>query len=63
MSPDTQKSGLARLIHTIKQSLFGKSQDYTKGDLHTCILMLAVPMMLEMSILVFRRGRWKTRRI
>ncbi len=50
MPANAQPTGIARLLRSIKDSLFGKAQDYTSGNLHVCILMLAVPMMLEMAM-------------
>lgn len=41
---------LQRFISLIGQSLRGDEHDYTKGSLRTAILLLAVPMILELSL-------------
>ena len=35
---------------TVKESLAGSQQDYTEGSLGRAVLLLAVPMILEMSM-------------
>ena len=39
-----------RLFKLIKQSLKGEEHDYTQGNVKTAILLLAVPMILELSL-------------
>lgn len=46
----TPRSGLGRLIAFVRSSLSGELHDFTKGNLHRAILLLAIPMMLEMSM-------------
>jgi putative MATE family efflux protein len=41
---------LKRIISLIKQSLNGEQHDYTQGSIKTAIVLLAVPMILELSL-------------
>lgn len=40
----------ANIIALIKQSLNGELQDYTTGSIRRAVILLAIPMMLEMSM-------------
>ncbi len=48
--PETQKLSLSTLFSVIKQSLNGKEVDYTQGSIRRSVILLAIPMMLEMSM-------------
>jgi putative MATE family efflux protein len=39
-----------KVISIIKQSLKGEQHDYTKGNIKTAIVLLAIPMILELSL-------------
>lgn len=41
---------LSKLFSVIKQSLNGQEQDYTTGSIRRAVILLAIPMMLEMSM-------------
>jgi Na+-driven multidrug efflux pump len=41
---------LKKIIILIKQSLNGEQHDYTQGNIKTAIVLLAVPMILELSL-------------
>jgi putative MATE family efflux protein len=41
---------LSNIFSLIKQSLNGELQDYTSGSIRRAVLLLAIPMMLEMSM-------------
>lgn len=41
---------IAQFYAIIKESLRGKEQDYTTGSLRRAVILLAIPMMLEMSM-------------
>lgn len=38
------------LFSTIKQALKGEQRDYTQGDIATAVILLAIPMVLELSL-------------
>ncbi len=40
----------ARFFELVKQSLRGDEHDYTKGNIRTAIVLLAIPMILELSL-------------
>ena len=46
----SNQNKLVRLFKLIKQSLKGEAHDYTQGNVKTAILLLAVPMILELSL-------------
>lgn len=51
MSNQNQHSNkLSHFIHLIGQSLRGVEHDYTKGSLRVAIVLLAIPMILELSL-------------
>lgn len=39
-----------RFFHLLKQSLKGENHDYTQGSVKTAIVLLAIPMILELSL-------------
>ena len=41
---------LSRFISLVKQSLRGEEHDYTQGSIRTAIILLAIPMILELSL-------------
>lgn len=50
MSASFSSSKMARFFTLFINALKGKEQDYTKGSLRVAVLMLAIPMILEMSM-------------
>jgi putative MATE family efflux protein len=48
--PTVHTNKLSRIFSLIRQSLRGGEHDYTKGSIKTAILLLAVPMILELSL-------------
>lgn len=50
--PETNihNNNLSRFISLIKQSLRGVEHDYTQGSVRTAIILLAIPMILELSL-------------
>ncbi|MDP2384911.1 MAG: MATE family efflux transporter [Bacteroidota bacterium] len=46
----TLRSKFNRLLSAIKQSLNGEQQDYTQGSIPKAVVLLAVPMILELSL-------------
>jgi len=46
----SNQNKLFRLFKLIKQSLKGEEHDYTQGNVKTAILLLAIPMILELSL-------------
>lgn len=49
-TPATEASQAGGFWHHVKSSLRGEQHDFTKGSLPKAILLLAVPMVLEMSL-------------
>src|SRR5262245_54140570 len=45
-----QKSKLSHFISLIGQSVRGVEHDYTQGSIRTAIVLLAIPMILELSL-------------
>lgn len=43
-------SVLQSIFQTIKQALSGDEQDYTKGSINLAVILLAIPMILELSL-------------
>src|SRR3954462_10054928 len=41
---------LSAFINIVKESLNGKEQDYTQGSIPRAVVLLAVPMILELSL-------------
>lgn len=50
MSQTTYTSRAAYIFSLIKQAIRGDEMDYTKGSIRKAVMMLAVPMILEMSM-------------
>jgi putative MATE family efflux protein len=50
MSIENKTNTFSKLIGLIKQSLNGEEQDYTQGSISKAIVLLAVPMILELSL-------------
>ena len=50
MSQSTNTNKLTYYFSLIKQSLRGGEHDYTKGSIRTAIVLLAIPMILELSL-------------
>jgi putative MATE family efflux protein len=50
MSQSTYTNKRSHFIALIKQSLRGKEHDYTKGSIRGAIVLLAIPMILELSL-------------
>ncbi len=50
MSQHTKTNRLSYFFSLIKQSLKGGEYDYTQGNIRVAILLLAVPMILELSL-------------
>lgn len=46
----SSSSKISNIFSLIKQSLSGKEADYTTGSIRRAVLLLAIPMMLEMSM-------------
>ena len=46
----TRESKWSRFFILIKQSLQGKEHDYTQGSMKVAIVLLAIPMILELSL-------------
>lgn len=46
----TEQSKISRVFQLIKQSIKGEEHDYTQGNVKVAILLLAVPMILELSL-------------
>src|SRR6188768_4460197 len=47
---DIAQGPFSKLIALIKQSLNGEQQDYTQGSIRGAIVLLAIPMILELSL-------------
>lgn len=41
---------ISKYIHIIKQSLSSQEQDYTQGSIRKAVVLLAIPMILELSL-------------
>ena len=50
MTTDKSPATFSRIYSVIKQSLNGEEQDYTTGSIPLAIVLLAIPMMLELSL-------------
>jgi putative MATE family efflux protein len=50
MSQSTYTNKLSHFITLVKQSLRGGEHDYTKGSIRGAIVLLAIPMILELSL-------------
>lgn len=50
MSQQTITNKLSRLFLLIKQSIRGDEHDYTQGTIRSAIILLAIPMILELSL-------------
>ncbi len=48
--PSVHKSKFSQLISLIGQSLRGVEHDYTQGSIRVAIILLAIPMILELSL-------------
>ena len=46
----TSSYRLSNIFSLIKQSLNGELLDYTQGSIRKAVILLAIPMMLEMSM-------------
>lgn len=46
----TNPYSLKRIVNVVKQSLNGEEQDYTTGSIPLAIVLLAIPMILELSL-------------
>ena len=42
--------GVAGILHLLRESLRDVERDYTTGSIRRALVLLAVPMMLEMSM-------------
>src|SRR4249920_2532743 len=50
METQTGNSTLSRLYRAIRLSLNGEEQDYTIGSIPRAVILLAIPMILELSL-------------
>jgi putative MATE family efflux protein len=50
MSQSTYTHKLSHFFKLVRQSFSGKEYDYTQGSIRTAIVLLAVPMILELSL-------------
>ncbi len=50
MSQETSASRISHFFSLVKQSLRGIEHDYTRGSLKSAIVLLAIPMILELSL-------------
>src|SRR5574339_188841 len=50
MTTTTNRNRLSYIYQTFKQSLNGEEQDYTQGSIRAVIVLLAIPMILELSL-------------
>jgi putative MATE family efflux protein len=47
---DQSETGVSKYISLIKHSLKGEEQDYTQGSIPRAVVLLAIPMILELSL-------------
>jgi len=47
---EIKQSSFARIVNVIKLSLNGEEQDYTRGSIPKAVVLLAIPMILELSL-------------
>lgn len=50
MSSTIRKNILPEIIALIRQSLGGEERDYTRGSIRKAVILLAIPMILELSL-------------
>ena len=50
MSQESMTSNRPSIFSLIKQSLRGGEHDYTQGSIRQAIVLLAIPMILELSL-------------
>ena len=50
MANTTSASSFSRVWNIIRQSLNGEQQDYTQGSIPRAVVLLAIPMILELSL-------------
>src|SRR6185437_13814099 len=50
MPPAIRKNMLREIIALIRQSLRGEERDYTRGSIRKAVVLLAIPMILELSL-------------
>ena len=50
MSSTIRKNILPQIIALIRQSLRGEERDYTRGSIRKAVILLAIPMILELSL-------------
>src|SRR5215510_13579952 len=50
MTPHNKENKISRFLSLVLQSLKGGEHDYTQGSIRTAIILLAIPMILELSL-------------
>ncbi|RXK80889.1 MATE family efflux transporter [Filimonas effusa] len=50
MAEIQKQNSFSRLYHVVKQSLNGETLDYTQGSISKAVVLLAIPMILELSL-------------